>query len=275
MNNKITAIIFDWAGTIIDQGSCGPIHAFIDIFATKSIKITGEQVRGPMGMNKIAHIKKLTELPEIQHQWVKKHGQPPIDKDIQELFGLFETALERNLLQHSKLIPDAAKTIEDCRERNIRIGSTTGYSRSQMNIIIPEAKKQGLFLDSVVCSSDVPEGRPSPWMIFEAAKQLKVYPPSTWVKVDDTLVGIEEGKNAGAWTIGVTKTGNLVGLGDSELITTTPDELKKRISNAEKLFQLIGTDFIISSVADIVPVLKEIEERMKYGELPKRLTPIN
>ena len=275
MNTKITAIIFDWAGTIIDQGSCGPIYAFIDIFAAKNIKITGEQVRGPMGMNKIAHIKKLTELPEIQHQWVKKHGQPPIGNDIQELFGLFETALERNLLQYSKLIPDAAKTIEDCRERNIRIGSTTGYSRSQMNIIIPEAKKQGLFLDSVVCSSDVPEGRPSPWMIFEAAKQLKVYPPSTWVKVDDTLVGIEEGKNAGAWTIGVTKTGNLVGLGDSELITTTPDELKKRISNTEKLFQLIGTDFIISSVADIVPVLNEIEERMKYGELPKRLTPIN
>jgi phosphonoacetaldehyde hydrolase len=275
MNNKITAIIFDWAGTIIDQGSCGPINAFIDIFAAKNIKITGEQVRGPMGMNKIAHIKNLTELPEIQHQWVKKHGQPPLDKDIQELFGLFETALERNLLQHSKLIPDAAKTIEGCRERNIKIGSTTGYSRSQMNIIIPEAKKQGLFVDSVVCASDVPEGRPSPWMIFEAAKQLKIYPPSTWVKVDDTLVGIEEGKNAGAWTIGVTKTGNLVGLGDSELITTTPDELKNRISNAEKLLHHIGTDFIISSVADIMPVLKEIEERMKYGEHPKRLSPIN
>jgi phosphonoacetaldehyde hydrolase len=112
-------------------------------------------------------------------------------------------------------------------------------------------------------------------MIFEAAKQLKVYPPSTWVKVDDTLVGIEEGKNAGTWTIGVTKTGNLVGLGDSELITSTHDELKKRISNAEKLFKLIGTDFIISSVADIIPVLNEIEERMKYGELPKRLLPIN
>ncbi len=117
--NKITAIIFDWAGTIIDQGSCGPMHAFIDIFAAKSIKITGEQVRGPMGMNKIAHIKKLTELPEIQHQWVKKHGQPPLGIDIQELFGLFETALERNLLHHSKLIPDAAKTIEGCREREI------------------------------------------------------------------------------------------------------------------------------------------------------------
>ena len=98
--------------------------------------------------------------------------------------------------------------------------------------------------------------------------------PATWVKVDDTLVGIEEGKNAGAWTIGVTKTGNLVGLGDSELITTTSDELNKRISNAEKLFQLIGTDYIISSVADIMPVLKDIEERMKYGEFPKRLSPI-
>lgn len=187
---------------------------------------------------------------------------------------MFETALERNLLHHSKLIPDATKTIEGCRERNIKIGSTTNYSRSQMNIIIPEAKKQGLFLDSVVCSSDVTEGRPSPWMIFKEAKKLMAFPPATWVKVDYTLVGIEEEKNAGTWTIGVTKTGNLVGLGDSELITTTLGELNKRISNAEKLFQVIGTDFIISSVADIMPVLKDIEERMKYGEFPKRLSPI-
>ncbi|MSR48756.1 MAG: hypothetical protein CK551_09250 [Planctomycetaceae bacterium] len=193
---------------------------------------------------------------------------------MQELFGLFETALERNLLHHSKLIPDATKTIEGCRERNIKIGSTTNYSRSQMNIIIPEAKKQGLFLDSVVCSSDVTEGRPSPWMIFKEAKKLMAFPPAIWVKVDYTLVGIEEEKNAGTWTIGVTKTGNLVGLGDSELITTTLGELNKRISNAEKLFQVIGTDFIISSVADIMPVLKDIEERMKYGEFPKRLSPI-
>lgn len=64
-------------------------------------------------------------------------------------------------------------------------------------------------------------------MIFESAKQLKAFPPSTWVKVDATLIGIGEVKYAEAWTIGVTKTGNLVGLGESELITTTPEELKK------------------------------------------------
>lgn len=269
MNNKITAIIFDWAGTTIDQGSCGPIDAFIKIFSAKGIKINGDQVRGPMGMHKITHIKKLLEIQDINDQWVTKFKNPPEDSDVLELFKMFEPALEKSLLQHSKLISGVAETVKEIRKKEIKIGSSTGYSRSQMNIIIPEAIKQGFSPDSVICSSDVPDGRPSPWMIFEAAKQLKAFPPSSWVKVDDTLTGIEEGKNAGAWTIGVTKTGNLVGLGETELKATSPAELTKRISNAEKLFNLKGADFTATSVAEIIPILLEIEQRIKNGERPK------
>lgn len=269
MNNSITAIILDWAGTTIDQGSCGPIDAFIEIFSRKGININGDQVRGPMGMHKITHIKYLAELPEIKDQWIKNHGSPATEKDIQELFTLFEPALEKSLLHHSKLIPGVADAIRLLRGKGIKIGSTTGYSRSQMKTIIPEAKKQGFCPDSVICSSDVPEGRPAPWMIFETAKQLKVYPPHTWVKVDDTLVGIQEGKNAGAWTVGVTKTGNLVGLGEKEIKNVSPEELKKRTSNAEKIFKLNGADFVIESVAEIIPVIDEIEKRLKAGLRPR------
>lgn len=269
MNNKINAIIFDWAGTTIDQGSCGPIAAFIEIFAAKGIKIKGDQVRGPMGMHKIAHIKMLSELPEINEQWIKNYGRPLEDKDIHDLFTMFEPALEKSLLNHAKLIPGVADAVNILKAKQIKIGSTTGYSRSQMSIIIPEAKKQGFCPDSIVCSSDVPEGRPSPWMLFEAAKQLKAYPPSTWVKVDDTLVGIQEGKNAGAWTIGVTKTGNLVGLSENELKEIPSEELKKRISKAENIFQSNGVDFVIETVAEITYVLAEIEQRIKTGIKPK------
>ena len=95
MKKEITAVIFDWAGTTIDQGSCGPIHAFIEIFAAKGIVISGEQVRGPMGMHKLAHIKKLAEIPEVNDQWIKKHGKPPQEKDFDELFSMFEPALEK------------------------------------------------------------------------------------------------------------------------------------------------------------------------------------
>ena len=269
MKKEITAVIFDWAGTTIDQGSCGPIHAFIEIFAAKGIVISGEQVRGPMGMHKLAHIKKLAEIPEVNDQWIKKHGKPPQEKDFDELFSMFEPALEKSLLLHSKLIPKVAETIDNLKTRNIKIGSTTGYSKSQMNIIVPEAKKQGFVPDAIVCSSDVSEGRPAPWMIFEAARQMNVYPPSSWVKVDDTLVGIQEGKNAGAWTIGVTKTGNLVGLGENDLKNISSEELNKRISNAEKEFRSNGADFVIESVAEIIPVINEIEQKIKSGIMPR------
>lgn len=105
MINSITAIIFDWAGTTIDQGSCGPIDAFIEIFAAKGIKIKGDQVRGPMGMHKITHIKKLTELPEINDQWVKNYGKPPQENEIQDLFTMFEPALEKAFCNMLKLFP--------------------------------------------------------------------------------------------------------------------------------------------------------------------------
>lgn len=95
MKYKIAAIIFNWAGTTTDHESCGPINAFIEIFAAKSIKITSEQVRRPMGMHKIAHIKNLIETPEIQQEWVRKHKKHPQENDGLELFGMFETALEK------------------------------------------------------------------------------------------------------------------------------------------------------------------------------------
>jgi phosphonoacetaldehyde hydrolase len=106
-------------------------------------------------------------------------------------------------------------------------------------------------------------------MIFEAARQMNVYPPSSWVKVDDTLVGIQEGKNAGAWTIGVTKTGNLVGLGENDLKNISSEELNKRMSNAEKEFRSNGADFVIESVAEIFPVINEIEQKIKSGIMPR------
>lgn len=117
MNNKITAIIFDWAGTTIDQGSCKPIDTFIKIFSAKKIEINGYQVYGPMEMQKITHIKKLLEIQQINDQWVTKLKSQPNEGGIQELFEIFEPTLEKSLLQHSKLIPDVAEKVKELKKK--------------------------------------------------------------------------------------------------------------------------------------------------------------
>ncbi len=50
----------------------------------------------------------------------------------------------------------------------VLLGSTTGYTRDLMSVVLPLAKEAGVAPDAAVCSDDVPSGRPRPWMLLEA-----------------------------------------------------------------------------------------------------------
>ena len=117
-------------------------------------------------------------------------------------------------------IPGVVETIEECRRRGVKIGSSTGYTREIIEVVMTRARREGFVADAVLCASDVAEGRPAPWLIFENARHLGVYPMAAIAKIDDTVPGIEAGLNAGTWTIGVAKTGNEVGLSKAELDRT-------------------------------------------------------
>ena len=53
--NKIKMVVFDWAGTTVDYGSCAPAEVFAEIFEEAGIHLTREEINGPMGMEKKAH----------------------------------------------------------------------------------------------------------------------------------------------------------------------------------------------------------------------------
>ena len=54
-------------------------------------------------------------------------------------------------------------------------------------------------------------------MAYYAARQLGVFPMSTFVKVGDTPIDVAEGHNAGMWTVSIVRTGNEVGLSEQQL----------------------------------------------------------
>ncbi|MFP3700377.1 phosphonoacetaldehyde hydrolase, partial [Burkholderia sp. SIMBA_013] len=95
--------------------------------------------------------------------------------------------------QYSDVIPGVAAVTKQLRADGVRIGSTTGYTREIIDRIVPGAAKQGFEADSIVCTGDTPEGRPSPYMIYRTLPQLGVWRARDAIKVDDTEVGIEEG----------------------------------------------------------------------------------
>jgi phosphonoacetaldehyde hydrolase len=104
------------------------------------------------------------------------------------------------------------EVVAELRKRGAKIGSTTGYLSEMMKINREDAKRQGYEPDSTVCASDVPAGRPYPYMCLQNAINLKVTTVQACVKVDDTVPGVEEGLNAGMWTVGLSVSGNEVGL---------------------------------------------------------------
>ena len=82
---KIKAVIFDWAGTTVDFGCMAPVQAFVEVFKEFGIEPTMEEVREPMGMLKIDHIRTMLKMGRIRNLWIEKYGKEPEEEDAQKL----------------------------------------------------------------------------------------------------------------------------------------------------------------------------------------------
>jgi phosphonoacetaldehyde hydrolase len=88
------------------------------------------------------------------------------------------------------------------------------------------------------------------------------------VKVGDTVPDIEEGRNAGAWSVGVTHTGSEVGCTAEEFAALPDAERRERVAAAGQKLRAAGAHAIIDSVADVPALLDELTARLARGERP-------
>jgi phosphonoacetaldehyde hydrolase len=247
----IKAVVFDWAGTMVDFGSRAPMQAFASLFEENGLKLTIEDARVPMGLKKWDHIEALFQMPHIQLQFQKTNKRPSNDEDIDSFLEQFIPMNAAALRTTSTLIPGAIEAVRFLRENNIRIGSNTGYTRDLMDILMPLAAKQGYVPDCCYCAGDTPEGRPSPQMLEKIAEQFSLSSPKHMIKVDDTLPGLLEGKNFGCLTVGVALSGNALGLSLEEFNALPPSILEAKKQEARERVKAMKPDFIIDSVADL------------------------
>lgn len=70
---QLKAVIFDWAGTMVDYGCFAPVAVFIEVFKRQGIAISTAQARAPMGLEKRDHIRAIAQQPEISAQWQTVH----------------------------------------------------------------------------------------------------------------------------------------------------------------------------------------------------------
>ncbi|MGF6697140.1 phosphonoacetaldehyde hydrolase [Paraburkholderia sp. MM5496-R1] len=264
----VKAVIFDWAGTVVDYGSRAPMGAFVETFEQFGVPITIDEARGPMGMAKRPHIAALMALPRVAQAWAERHGHMPTDADIDAVYEVFVPKNIAVAASYSAVIPGVAEVASALRQNDIRIGTTTGYTREIIDEIVPGAAAQGFAPDSIVCTGDTPEGRPSPYMIYRTLPLLGVWRAKEAIKVDDTEVGIEEGINAGTWAVGVAVSGNAFGMSEAEVKALPADEFAARRNAAMARLKAAGAHYVIDSVADLMPVVYDIDARLARGERP-------
>ncbi len=256
---NIKAVIFDWAGTIIDYGCMAPTQVFIEVFLAKGLQLSIEEARSPMGLAKKDHVRELIRLDSIQKQWLAKYGQIPGEADVEAIYATLEPSLAMIVKNFSTPIPGAIELINFLKSEGVKVGTTTGYVAGMMKNILPLTSASGLIPDSVVNSSEVSAGRPFPWMIYRNCEIMNVFPLNQMVKIGDTLADIEEGINAGMWTIGLTKSGNEVGLSLADAETADPIWLQEKIAHARHRLLDAGADFVAEGVWECLPILEEID----------------
>jgi len=264
----IEAVILDWAGTTMDFGCMAPAVVFVEVFKRKQVPITMQEARAPMGAHKRVHIQRITELDSVRRRWRETHGRAPNDDDVEAMFADFVPLQLECLSTYSELIPGTLEAVGELRSRGIKIGSTTGYLTEMMEINLADAKGQGYEPDSTVCAADVPAGRPYPYMCLQNAINLQVTTVQSCVKVDDTIPGVEEGLNAGMWTVGLAVSGNEVGLMLDEWNGLPADEQKSMRERAHTRMRQCGAHYVVDTIADLIPCIDDIAARIARGERP-------
>jgi phosphonoacetaldehyde hydrolase len=262
----IKALILDWAGTAVDFGSLAPVVALQRVFAENGVPVTADEVRAHMGMLKKDQIRNICQGERVANAWTSEHGRAPEESDVERIFSEFLPRQTEILVEFSSPILGVPETVEAWRSAGLHIGSTTGYTRALLDVVIPEAARQGYAPDASVTPDEVGGGRPKPFMCYRNAILLGAYPLWNCVKIGDTPSDIAEGRNAGMWTIAITATGNEVGLSQAEWEALPAETQCERERIAAE--RLAGAHFLGKSLADCDVILDEIERRIAAGERP-------
>lgn len=265
---RVQLVVFDWAGTLVDFGSLAPLAAFLKVFEAEGVAVTLAEARAPMGIEKRTHIATMLAEPALAGRWQQAKGSRPGEADVDRLFEAFQPAQVAAIAEHAEVIPGVLDCLRALRARGLKVGSTSGYNAQMMAAVLPEADRQGLRPDQVVSSSEVPRGRPGPAMALMNAALLGAGCVAACVKVDDTVAGVEEGLNAGFWSVGLAVSGNETGLGQADWQALSLEEQEElRQAATARLFKA-GAHYVIDSVADLLPAIDAIDARLAQGELP-------
>ncbi|GLV53635.1 phosphonoacetaldehyde hydrolase [Dictyobacter sp. S3.2.2.5] len=193
----IQLVVFDMAGTTVDDTGNRVLTSLIETTRIHDLPGTPEELNEMMGMNKrevfeTLAARQLCGFSEASHQLA------------QEALATFVDQMKAAYSQHVAPIAGAEETFAFLKQRGIKVALDTGFDAVIGGIILDRLNWLGRYVDCAVFSSDVPRGRPAPFLIFRAMERLDVQDVRQVMKLGDSPADLDEGSNAGcAEVIGV------------------------------------------------------------------------
>jgi len=194
---KISMVVFDMAGTSVDEGNV-VYHTLHKAIEKKCPSITFEDVlKWGAGKEKLQAIRETLAATHIQL------SEETIQEIFKDFLGLLDKAYENLIVVPTK---NTERLFKELRDMGIKVVLNTGYNHATASLLIQKLNwKLGLHYDLLVTASDVTKNRPNPDMILLAMEKLNIEDAATVIKVGDSTIDIEEGRNAGClYNIGVT-----------------------------------------------------------------------
>lgn len=267
-------VMLDCSGTTMDRYVDAPAIVFVEVFKKYGLEIAMPEARAPMGLRKDLHIKAITQIPSVRERFVARFGREPDQSDVDRMFADF-VPTQINLLRkgnYHELLPGTAEVVKGLQQQGIRIGVTTGFVRSMLDILLEGAAKQGFVPDTSCAGDEVEMPRPTAYMVIKNLERLGVYNLQNamrrTIKVDDTVSGAGEGAPL-CWRVAVSKWSNYVADSWDAVRKMSADELAAHeAASKEKLVRESGAHYVIDDLRDFPAVVADVNARLANGENP-------
>jgi phosphonoacetaldehyde hydrolase len=257
---SIRLCVFDLGGTIVDKYSLSPFISLKHAFKRKRIIIPNKLIFQDMGKDKYDHINLIMKDKRISRNWFKLYGEYPNQSSTMSVFDEFIKYQMTEGIKNIEIIPETKSCIQWLGDNNISTGVTTGFSRPIMNAIKEKLLDDNINIDKYVSSTCLGKpGRPNPHMMREIINHLSIADPRRVIKIDDTVVGIQEGKNAGTLTIGVAKWSTNMKMTDyKQELNMSKEEYIERLKISREELWRANPDYVIDSLQELPTIINHI-----------------
>ena len=194
---QIQCVVFDMAGTTVNE----------DNIVYKTLQAAINHFNIPVDLNHVlSHGAGKEKFQAIKD--IISNSPYELDEKLQvEAFNYFLVELDIAYTNFDVTpMPGAEHVFAALKQAGIKVVLNTGYNRATAESLLKQLGwVEGQQIDLLVTASDVEHNRPMPDMIFYAKEKLHIANTKHMVKIGDSCIDIEEGKNAGCLlNIGIT-----------------------------------------------------------------------